>query len=67
MLRHPIDVVVFCLAVTQAVSTSCDAITPLQLPIKDIQAMPDIEDSLMRGVAAKVGFPEQDIVLLPWP
>ncbi|KAI2605960.1 acid protease [Hypoxylon fragiforme] len=46
---------------------SCDDIEPFQLPIKDVQVLPEIPNSLMRGIAATVGTPPQNIVLLPWP
>jgi hypothetical protein len=64
MLRHPIDVVAFCLAITQVVCKSCDAITPLQIPIKDFRVIPDIADSSMREVAAKIGSYVRRYVLL---
>ncbi|KAI9166491.1 hypothetical protein HJFPF1_02593 [Paramyrothecium foliicola] len=47
-------------------SPNCKA-EPIELPIRDIQVLPDIKDSLMKGVAAKVGTPPQNLVLLPWP
>ena len=39
---------------------------PFALPIKDVQVRADVPNSLMRGIPAKIGSPEQDIVLLPW-
>ncbi|KAI1270375.1 aspartic peptidase domain-containing protein [Xylariaceae sp. FL1019] len=45
---------------------ACTDITPLQLPITDIQVLPNIPDSYMRGIKAGVGDPVQDIVVLPW-
>lgn len=44
---------------------NCDA-DPIALPIRDVQVLSDVEDSYMKGIAAKVGTPSQDIVLLPW-
>ncbi|KAI1104485.1 acid protease [Jackrogersella minutella] len=45
----------------------CDEIDPFQLPIRDVQVVSDIPDSFMKGIAATIGTPPQDIVLLPWP
>lgn len=47
-------------------SESCESLEPLQLAITDIQVISSIPGSYMRGVAAKIGTSEQDIVLLPW-
>jgi hypothetical protein len=52
-----------CLSV---LASSCQP-EPFAVPIKDIQVEPSIPGSLMRGIPAKVGSPEQDIVLAPWP
>ncbi|KAI2625072.1 acid protease [Hypoxylon sp. NC1633] len=41
--------------------------SPFQLPVRDVQVVPDIPDSFMRGIAATIGTPPQNIVLLPWP
>lgn len=43
----------------------CDA-EPLVLTIQDVQVLPDVQDSYMKGIAAQIGSPAQDIVLLPW-
>lgn len=43
----------------------CDA-EPLVLTIQDVQVLPDVQDSYMKGIAAQIGSPVQDIVLLPW-
>ncbi|KAH7171161.1 aspartic peptidase domain-containing protein [Dactylonectria macrodidyma] len=43
----------------------CDA-EPLVLTIQDVQVLPDVRDSYMKGIAAQIGSPSQDIVLLPW-
>lgn len=43
----------------------CDS-EPLVLPIKDVQVHPDIDDSFMKGIPAKIGNPPQNIVLMPW-
>lgn len=48
-------------------SSPCRDIAPIQLPVTDIQVLPDVPDSFMRGIAAKLGTPSQDIVMLPWP
>lgn len=37
------------------------------LPIKDVQVNSTVPDSLMKGIPAKVGSPEQDVLFLPWP
>ncbi|CAJ2503101.1 Uu.00g104950.m01.CDS01 [Anthostomella pinea] len=55
------------LVTSPVIATSCDDIRPLQLPIKDIQVLPKIPDSFMRGIQASIGTPPQDIVVLPWP
>ena len=39
---------------------------PIALPITDVQVVPSISDSLMKGIPAKIGTPPQNIVLLPW-
>jgi hypothetical protein len=44
---------------------NCSA-DPIVLPIRDVQVLSDVKDSFMKGIAAKVGSPEQDVVLLPW-
>ncbi|KAI0156758.1 acid protease [Xylariaceae sp. FL1272] len=46
---------------------ACTDITPLQLSITDIQVLPNISDSYMRGIKAGIGESVQDIVVLPWP
>lgn len=58
----------FCLQslLVVVLSESCESLEPLQLAITDIQVISNILDSYMRGVAAKIGPSEQDIVLLPW-
>ncbi|KAH8819858.1 aspartic peptidase domain-containing protein [Xylogone sp. PMI_703] len=50
---------------TRTEGTSCGS-KVVSLPLKDVQVLPDIENSLMRGIPAKVGTPSQDIVVLPW-
>lgn len=41
---------------------------PFAVPIREVQVYPDIADSYMIGIPAKIGSrPEQDIVLAPWP
>jgi len=50
-----------------ALGNSCPDSTPLSLPISDVQIRPDISQSLVRGVAATIGTPPQNIALLPWP
>lgn len=44
---------------------SCD-VEPVALPIQDVQVDPNVPDSYMRGIPAKLGTPSQDIVMLPW-
>ncbi|KAM7211719.1 Aspartic peptidase domain containing protein [Rhypophila decipiens] len=51
----------YALGATQA----CVSATPLALPITDIQVLPSISDSVMKGIPARIGTPPQDIVLLP--
>lgn len=53
------------LAIPAIHALSCN-VDPLVLPIQDVQVIPDIDDSLIRGIPAKIGSEEQDIVLLPW-
>ncbi|KAI1760425.1 acid protease [Hypoxylon sp. FL1150] len=48
-------------------TTTCEEVSPFQLPIKDVQVLPNISESFMRGISLSVGTPPQDIVLLPWP
>ncbi|KAI1380999.1 acid protease [Hypoxylon crocopeplum] len=48
-------------------ATPCEEIKPFQLPIRDVQVLPDIPNSFMKGIAATIGTPPQEIVLLPWP
>ncbi|KAM4055245.1 aspartic-type endopeptidase [Hirsutella rhossiliensis] len=53
------------LASNLAASSSCPQ-QPFQLPIKDVQVYPNVANSFMTGIPAKIGTPSQDIVLLPW-
>jgi hypothetical protein len=46
-------------------ASPCDS-EPLSLPIRDVQILPNVKKSLMTGIPAKIGSPEQSIVLLPW-
>jgi hypothetical protein len=46
-------------------ASPCDT-EPLSLPIRDVQILPNVKNSLMTGIPAKIGSPEQNIVLLPW-
>ncbi|KAH8666479.1 aspartic peptidase domain-containing protein [Xylariales sp. PMI_506] len=48
-----------------AEATSCN-FQPVSLPLKDIQVLPDIANSFMRGIPVTIGSPPQDIVVLPW-
>ncbi|KAI1452190.1 acid protease [Annulohypoxylon moriforme] len=48
-------------------ATKCDETSPIQVPIRDVQVLPDVPNSFMKGIAASVGTPPQNIVLLPWP
>ncbi|KAM7194042.1 Aspartic peptidase domain containing protein [Naviculisporaceae sp. PSN 640] len=47
---------------------ACESATasPLALPITDVQVLPSVGDSFMRGIPARIGTPPQDIVVLPW-
>lgn len=53
----------------RALADVCGAASPspLAFPIKDVAIDPEIPDSLVRGIPARVGTPAQDIVMLPWP
>ncbi|KAF4947653.1 hypothetical protein FSARC_13914 [Fusarium sarcochroum] len=53
------------LAVSASCASLCDT-KPLSLPIRDVQILPNVKNSFMTGIPAKVGSREQDIVLLPW-
>ena len=44
---------------------NCD-FEPIALPITDVQVLPDVEGSLMRGIPATIGSSNQSIVMLPW-
>lgn len=47
-------------------ASSCGLPQVMSLPLRDIQVLPDIKDSYMRGVALKAGNPGQDLAVLPW-
>ena len=49
----------------EAVASSCD-VEPLVLPLQDVQVLPDVPNSFMKGIPAKIGTPPQNLVLLPW-
>lgn len=53
------------LFVRMAFASSCDA-EPLVLPLQDVQVLPDVSDTFMKGIPAEIGTPPQNIVLLPW-
>ncbi|CEI69272.1 hypothetical protein FVEN_g3977 [Fusarium venenatum] len=55
----------FLFAVAVNCVSHCDT-EPLSLPIRDVQVLPNVEKSLMRGIPATIGSPSQSIVLLPW-
>jgi hypothetical protein len=38
---------------------------PLAFPITDVQVDPAVPNSLMRGVAARIGTPAQNIIVFP--
>ncbi|KAF5871175.1 uncharacterized protein Bfra_007689 [Botrytis fragariae] len=42
------------------------ATTAISLPLKDVQVLPDIGDSYIRGIPIKFGDPAQHTVILPW-
>lgn len=54
------------ISVAAAAASSCSSPQVLNLPLRDIQVVPDIEDSYMRGIALKAGNPAQSLVVLPW-
>ena len=76
LLRHVVNPMVSIITVLLALlsagiqhvlgATSCGSGTPIAFPIADIQVDPSIPDSLMKGIAAKIGTPPQTIVMLPW-
>ncbi|KAF5230538.1 hypothetical protein FANTH_13785 [Fusarium anthophilum] len=53
------------LAFLREAFASCDA-EPLVLPLQDVQVLPDVANSFMKGIPAKIGTPPQNLVLLPW-
>lgn len=53
------------LFVQKALTSSCDA-EPLVLQLQDVQVLPDVANSFMKGIPAKIGTPPQNLVLLPW-
>ncbi|GKU08597.1 unnamed protein product [Fusarium langsethiae] len=52
-------------AVAVNCASHCDT-EPLFLPIRDVQVLPNVEKSFMKGIPATIGEPSQNIVLLPW-
>ncbi|KAK7990241.1 hypothetical protein PG990_014521 [Apiospora arundinis] len=48
-----------------AAASKCYA-QPVALPLKDIQVLPKVKGSYMRGIPVKVGTPPQDLVVMPW-
>jgi hypothetical protein len=53
--------------VGRALGAACGTASPMALPITDTAVDPNIPDSLMRGIPARIGTPPQNIVVLPWP
>jgi hypothetical protein len=53
-------------AIVSLAASSCGSPQVVSLPLRDIQVLPDIKDSYMRGIALKAGNPAQDLVVLPW-
>lgn len=49
----------------EAIASSCDA-EPLVLHLRDVQVLPDVPNSFMKGIPAEIGTPPQNLVLLPW-
>ncbi|KAF5022906.1 hypothetical protein F66182_5025 [Fusarium sp. NRRL 66182] len=43
---------------------SCNA-EPLALPLGDVQVLPEVRESYIRGISTQVGTPPQNLVLLP--
>ena len=35
-------------------------------PIRDVQVIPEVDDSFIKRIPARIGSPEQDIVIMPW-
>ncbi|KAK8104417.1 uncharacterized protein PG998_011450 [Apiospora kogelbergensis] len=52
-------------AAAAASAPKCD-FQPVALPLKDVQVLPRVKDSYMRGIPIKVGTPPQDLVVMPW-
>ncbi|CAG1969860.1 unnamed protein product [Fusarium graminearum] len=52
-------------AVAANCASHCDT-EPLSLPFRDVQVLPNVKNSLMKGIPATIGSPSQNIVLLPW-
>ncbi|CZR35670.1 uncharacterized protein FPRO_00207 [Fusarium proliferatum ET1] len=50
------------LFVQKALTSSCDA-EPLVLQLQDVQVLPDVANSFMKGIPAKIGTPPQNLDL----
>lgn len=53
------------LSVVSVAATMCD-LPVLSLPLRDVQVLPSVKDSYMRGIPLQVGTATQDLVVLPW-
>ncbi|KNB10917.1 hypothetical protein FOXG_20431 [Fusarium oxysporum f. sp. lycopersici 4287] len=49
----------------EAIASPCDA-EPLVLHLRDVQVLPGVPNSFMKGIPAEIGTPPQNLVLLPW-
>lgn len=47
-------------------SSECD-FEPISLALTDVQVLPKVKGSFMRGIRTTIGSPGQEIVMLPWP
>jgi hypothetical protein len=55
------------LALEAASVLAADCASPLSFPITTKQIDPKVPDSIMRGIAVKIGTPEQTILVNAWP
>ncbi len=49
----------------RAGAVSCNS-QPIALPIRDVQVLPNVANSFMKGIPVRVGSPLQDLAVLPW-
>jgi hypothetical protein len=62
------DIILLCLCTSIKMASAASSCGPqvLSLPIQDVQVIPSIPDSFMRGIPLRAGTPAQDLVVLPW-